>query len=52
MTEVPVRLVGGDRPSEGVVELLHNGEWGRVCNTSIDHNDAVVICRSMGYNYA
>ncbi|GAB1603362.1 scavenger receptor cysteine-rich type 1 protein M130-like, partial [Argonauta hians] len=49
---VAVRLVGSDNEDEGRVEVLFNGEWGSVCNTNWDHNDALIVCRMLGYNDA
>ena len=49
---VPVRLVDGDSPAEGRVELFYNGAWGTVCNEGWDLRDGHVICRMLGYNHA
>ena len=48
--DVDVRLVGGDKSSEGRLELYFNGVWGTVCR-SFDINSyyAHVVCRQLGY---
>lgn len=46
----PVRLVGGNLPSEGRVEMQYHGVWGTVCSQGFTASDGDVICRMIGFN--
>lgn len=43
-----VRLYGGRNDREGIVQVLHDGVWGGICNTNWDTSDAEVVCRELG----
>ncbi|XP_022088748.1 deleted in malignant brain tumors 1 protein-like [Acanthaster planci] len=46
---VPIRLIGGDSPNEGSVEVYYSGHWGSVCSSSWRIEEANVVCRQLGY---
>ena len=48
-TNGDIRLMDGQRPSEGRVEICYDNQWGTVCDDSWGSTDAGVACRQLGY---
>ncbi|EFJ40037.1 hypothetical protein VOLCADRAFT_100225 [Volvox carteri f. nagariensis] len=44
-----LRLVGGNSPSEGRVEIYDGTQWGTVCDDYFTDVEASVVCRELGY---
>ncbi len=49
-TEGEIRLVGGNSPYEGQVEMCVLGYWGKVCPPFWSPGDAAAVCNELGYS--
>jgi hypothetical protein len=46
-----IRLVGGQNPREGRVEVFNDHGWETVCNDSWSFANALVVCRHLGFGH-
>ncbi|XP_031565170.1 deleted in malignant brain tumors 1 protein-like isoform X2 [Actinia tenebrosa] len=51
-SNVAVRLVDGNKPNQGRVEVRYYGVWGTVCDDYWGINNAHVVCRMLNYSKA
>ena len=42
--------MGGNRVSDGRVEICLNETWGTVCRNNWDKLDSTVVCKQLGYS--
>uniref|UniRef100_A0A673T0E2 Scavenger receptor family member expressed on T cells 1 n=1 Tax=Suricata suricatta TaxID=37032 RepID=A0A673T0E2_SURSU len=47
-----LRLAYRHSPCDGVVLVLHNGQWGHVCNQEWTLAEASVVCKQLGCGHA
>lgn len=47
-----VRIVDGESPNQGRVEVFYDGRWGTVCDDGWDLTDANVVCKELGFGNA
>lgn len=49
--EGDLRLFGGQRPTEGTIEVCQSGSWqgGTICDDRWDNSEAAVVCRQLGH---
>ena len=51
-TEGDIRLAGSANELQGRVEVCHDNQWGTVCDDAWGDEDAMVVCRQLGYTGA
>ena len=42
--------MGGANATLGIIQVCMNSAWGSVCNNGFGTNDAVVVCRQLGFS--
>jgi len=50
-TDGALRLLGGNNPLEGRVEICLNNAWGTVCDNAFSAEDAQVVCTQLGETF-
>ncbi len=45
-----LRLIGGTIDEEGRVEICINEVWGTICDDGWTNQDAMVVCRNLGFS--
>ena len=50
LSDNTLRLVGGQTPYEGRVEVYHNGVWGTICDDSWTAKDTTFVCQAFGFS--
>ena len=45
-----MRLVDGESPNEGRLEVCFLNHWGTVCDDEFDSVDAALVCQHLGYS--
>ncbi|PIK47012.1 hypothetical protein BSL78_16150 [Apostichopus japonicus] len=46
-----IRLANGPTMYEGRLEILHDQEWGSICDEEFTETEAVVACRELGFDF-
>ena len=44
-----MRLVGGESPNEGRLEVCYFNHWGTVCDDNFGTEEAQLVCRELGF---
>ena len=50
-SETQIRLTGSRNPSQGKVEVMHEGKWMGICGIGWGLREAGVVCRQLGLGY-
>lgn len=45
-----IRLVGGDKAYEGLLEICFSQRWGTINRDGWSPDDSNVVCRQLGYS--